>query len=148
MEFPEVGRHCDHPNCRQLEFLPLRCKCNKVFCSDHFKSHVEICELTISNVVSDLKEIRDSYECSFDGCKTTSIVPLICEKCQKHYCIKHRHINECEPVDPKLLAEAKKKVLAPIQQYNEAKATIDQEVFKYLIYDVNKNISRFFLQLS
>ncbi|KAI4467476.1 arsenite inducuble rna associated protein aip-1-related [Holotrichia oblita] len=132
MEFPYVGKQCDHPQCKQLEFLPLKCKCDKVFCPDHFNQHVQICESTASNIVTHLKKIEETYQCCYNGCKSTSIVPLICDKCQKHFCIKHRHINECAPLEPAAVAEAKQKILAPIQQFNEAKASVDRELDKNL----------------
>lgn len=128
MEFPEVGQQCDHRDCKQLEFLPLKCKCGKVFCSEHFNKHLESCEFTISNVVTELRTIEEKYTCSLDDCKSTSIVPLLCDKCGKHFCIQHRHINDCQLAGTNLTAEVKKAVLAPIQQYNDAKALVDKEV--------------------
>ncbi|KDP45412.1 hypothetical protein JCGZ_09661 [Jatropha curcas] len=40
--FPDLGRHCQHSECNQLDFLPFRCHgCQKVFCLEHraYKSH-------------------------------------------------------------------------------------------------------------
>ncbi|OVA14356.1 zinc finger protein [Macleaya cordata] len=40
--FPELGRHCQHSECNQLDFLPFKCDgCSKVFCVEHrtYKSH-------------------------------------------------------------------------------------------------------------
>ncbi|XP_057463905.1 zinc finger AN1 domain-containing stress-associated protein 12-like [Actinidia eriantha] len=40
--FPDLGTHCQHPECNQLDFLPFKCdSCLKVFCLDHrlHKSH-------------------------------------------------------------------------------------------------------------
>ncbi|GJQ76568.1 hypothetical protein Trydic_g2265 [Trypoxylus dichotomus] len=75
-----------------------------------------------------LKKIEDKYDCSHDGCKSTSIVPLICDRCQKHFCIQHRHITECKPVDDKTVAESKRKILIPVEQFNKAKASVDKEL--------------------
>jgi predicted nucleic acid binding AN1-type Zn finger protein len=34
--FPDLGAHCDDPNCNQLDFLPFECDgCGKVFCTEH-----------------------------------------------------------------------------------------------------------------
>lgn len=31
--FPDLGDHCQHPDCHQLDFLPFHCDgCKKVFC--------------------------------------------------------------------------------------------------------------------
>ncbi|KAF5739642.1 Zinc finger family protein [Tripterygium wilfordii] len=40
--FPELGRHCEHPDCNQLDFLPFDCDgCHQLFCLEHrsYKSH-------------------------------------------------------------------------------------------------------------
>jgi len=37
MEFPHLGDQCDETNCRQLDFLPVKCDgCKKKFCSQHW----------------------------------------------------------------------------------------------------------------
>ncbi|KAL9269026.1 Zinc finger AN1 domain-containing stress-associated protein 12-like protein [Drosera capensis] len=41
-EYPDLGRHCEHPDCHQLDFLPFTCNgCQQVFCLEHrtYKSH-------------------------------------------------------------------------------------------------------------
>ncbi|XP_071711804.1 zinc finger AN1 domain-containing stress-associated protein 12 [Rutidosis leptorrhynchoides] len=40
--FPDLGRHCQLSECKQLDFLPFKCDgCHKVFCVEHrsYKSH-------------------------------------------------------------------------------------------------------------
>ncbi|KAF2316176.1 hypothetical protein GH714_041517 [Hevea brasiliensis] len=40
--FPDLGTHCQHSDCNQLDFLPFKCQgCHKVFCLEHrsYKSH-------------------------------------------------------------------------------------------------------------
>ncbi|XP_062151308.1 zinc finger AN1 domain-containing stress-associated protein 12 [Alnus glutinosa] len=40
--FPDLGQHCQHPDCHQLDFLPFKCDgCRKVFCSEHrsYRTH-------------------------------------------------------------------------------------------------------------
>ncbi|XP_024024311.1 zinc finger AN1 domain-containing stress-associated protein 12 [Morus notabilis] len=40
--FPDLGKHCQHSDCHQLDFLPFNCDgCQKVFCLEHrsYKSH-------------------------------------------------------------------------------------------------------------
>ncbi|XP_070552498.1 AN1-type zinc finger protein 2B-like [Ptychodera flava] len=42
MEFPDLGKHCCEPTCKQLDFLPMKCdSCQQIFCKDHitYKSH-------------------------------------------------------------------------------------------------------------
>ncbi|CAL1539759.1 unnamed protein product [Lymnaea stagnalis] len=36
MELPELGKHCNEPSCKQLDFLPMKCDaCSQIFCRDH-----------------------------------------------------------------------------------------------------------------
>ncbi|XP_057447516.1 zinc finger AN1 domain-containing stress-associated protein 12 [Lotus japonicus] len=40
--FPDLGKHCQHHDCHQLDFLPFTCDaCKQVFCVEHrsYKSH-------------------------------------------------------------------------------------------------------------
>ncbi|XP_023719218.1 cyclic AMP-responsive element-binding protein 3-like protein 2 isoform X2 [Cryptotermes secundus] len=42
MEFPDLGKHCSDPTCKQLDYLPLKCEaCENIFCREHvsYKSH-------------------------------------------------------------------------------------------------------------
>uniref|UniRef100_A0A7C8Z773 AN1-type domain-containing protein n=1 Tax=Opuntia streptacantha TaxID=393608 RepID=A0A7C8Z773_OPUST len=62
--FPELGGHCQHPDCHQLDFLPFNCDgCHKLLCLEHrtYKSHgcpksdlnsrkVVVCEVCSSSV--------------------------------------------------------------------------------------------------
>lgn len=35
-QFPDLGKHCSLPDCKQIDFLPFTCDCcHKVFCLDH-----------------------------------------------------------------------------------------------------------------
>ncbi|KAL8130614.1 hypothetical protein V2J09_019769 [Rumex salicifolius] len=84
--FPDLGRHCQHPDCNQLDFLPFTCDgCKFVFCLEHrsFKSHecpksdhnsrkVIICELCSTSIETtgrdgeDEKAILERHEKSKD----------------------------------------------------------------------------------
>ncbi|CAG8737325.1 22498_t:CDS:2 [Gigaspora margarita] len=38
MELLNIGRHCANPDCKQLDYLPVKCQyCKKDFCSEHSK---------------------------------------------------------------------------------------------------------------
>lgn len=44
-EFPQLDTHCEHPGCRQLDFLPFKCDgCSKTFCLDHRRTVDHKCE--------------------------------------------------------------------------------------------------------
>ncbi|KAK8918710.1 Zinc finger AN1 domain-containing stress-associated protein 17 [Platanthera zijinensis] len=62
--FPELGQHCEHDDCNQLDFLPFTCNaCRKVFCLEHrtYKAHgctredagsrtVAVCEICLESI--------------------------------------------------------------------------------------------------
>ncbi|KAK6155158.1 hypothetical protein DH2020_009406 [Rehmannia glutinosa] len=84
--FPDLGSHCEHSDCRQLDFLPFTCNaCRKVFCVEHrsYKSHdcpnsdavsrkVLVCEIcsaaieTTGHDGEDEKKILERHEKSGD----------------------------------------------------------------------------------
>lgn len=48
MELYDIGKHCNLKGCNQLDFLPFKCDgCNKVFCSEHWKSEIHSCSVAI-----------------------------------------------------------------------------------------------------
>ncbi|CAA0816487.1 Zinc finger AN1 domain-containing stress-associated protein 12 [Striga hermonthica] len=71
--FPDLGSHCENPDCRRLDFLPFTCNaCRKVFCLDHrsYKSHgcpnsdagsrkVVVCEICSSAVETTGRDSED-----------------------------------------------------------------------------------------
>ncbi|KAL8616827.1 hypothetical protein ACOMHN_017864 [Nucella lapillus] len=44
MEFPDLGKNCSNPSCKQLDFLPMKCDaCGKTFCKDHIQYDTHSC---------------------------------------------------------------------------------------------------------
>lgn len=128
MELPALDKHCSYEHCMQLDFLPLSCECQKLFCSKHFVLHIEHCPRHLSVTYEDNKRIQEVYKCSEVGCESTSLVALFCDKCGKHFCVNHRHIIRCLPPDPEAIAAEKEKYAAPVRQFNDAKAAVDKQV--------------------
>nr|XP_022902171.1 AN1-type zinc finger protein 1-like [Onthophagus taurus] len=126
MEFPSVGKQCDSSDCKQLDFLPLTCKCGHRFCPEHFKIHLETCETNVSNVVDELTRIKDVYQCSQIGCNKTSLVKFFCEKCNKNFCIEHRHI-ECS-YDLGKAEEFRNKNEEVKKQFENAKILVNKQI--------------------
>lgn len=128
MEFTNIGAHCSEPHCKQLDFLPLECKCKKQFCSEHFNAHIAVCDAIQITNPTELKNIENVFRCSEPNCANTSVVPLICEKCGLHLCITHRHIIECSKPDPEILAAEKEKWATPANEFRKAKSAVDKQV--------------------
>ncbi|CAN0857506.1 Zinc finger AN1 domain-containing stress-associated protein 12 [Linum grandiflorum] len=80
--FPDLGRHCQHQECHQLDFLPFECDgCQQVFCLEHrsYKAHtcpksdhnsrkVVVCEICSTSIETtgfgrgDEKAILEKHE--------------------------------------------------------------------------------------
>lgn len=124
MEFPETGKQCSHPDCKQLDFLPVTCGlCDQTFCKDHSVPFNHNCSKITDNVISTNPDHTESFNCSEDGCKERSTVEMICAKCSKHFCLSHRHHTSCH--------ENKESVLPwriPKIQFAKAKAETDKQV--------------------
>lgn len=140
MELPQLGQQCNHTSCLQLDFLPLQCKCGKIFCSQHYNQHAISCEVQ-DNQASDLRKIQDVSKCSHPDCSATGVILIECEKCLQTYCVKHRHTVECKPKDAKEVEKEKERYRAPVRQFTEAKLAVDKQVNKTnLIYATNKTL--------
>nr|XP_011416259.2 AN1-type zinc finger protein 1 isoform X2 [Crassostrea gigas] len=118
-EFPNLGEHCSLDGCKQIDFLPFTCtKCQKVFCLEHkfpddhscteFKSDTPHVEYTGTR----------AYSCSFTECKARELMPVVCEKCSKNFCLGHRHQKDhnceklVEKITPTKTAEHVQQILA------------------------------------
>lgn len=113
MEFPELGKNCSWPPCKELDFLPLNCAhCSLIFCKNHINHH-ECAKAGCEN--SDRKSIQ-TFVCMFDECKSYSAVEMICPKCKNHFCLKHRYHNCFDPSETDL--EAKKLIWDASKQYH------------------------------
>eukprot|EP00299_Pterocystis_sp_00344_P012503 c6009_g1_i1.p1 GENE.c6009_g1_i1~~c6009_g1_i1.p1 ORF type:complete len:263 (+),score=47.40 c6009_g1_i1:68-856(+) len=46
MELSHIGKHCDHIECHQLDFLPFQCDaCDRTYCLDHFPYQSHSCPI-------------------------------------------------------------------------------------------------------
>ena len=103
----DIGQHCSHATCQQLDFLPFKCdRCLKVFCKEHRSPDSHSC--TECNVPAKPPPGQAasrgplSYECSLSGCSNRELLDIICEACKKRFCLQHRHAADhtCEQTLP------------------------------------------------
>ncbi|KAJ0099643.1 hypothetical protein Patl1_21975 [Pistacia atlantica] len=100
--FPDLGRHCQLPDCHQLDFLPFTCDgCQKVFCLEHrlSKSHEwqfgegEKIILERHQKSGDCDPSKKKKPtCSVKRCKQilTFSNTATCKTCNLKVCLKHR----------------------------------------------------------
>lgn len=105
-----IGKHCSVPTCHQLDFLPFMCyDCSKIFC----KLHKEVTAHQCSGQPSTLPKISSvaivSYQCTFNNCENTELVPVKCSLCEEQFCLTHRsaEVHNCTKLNnqrnPKLV---------------------------------------------
>ncbi|KAK4782638.1 hypothetical protein SAY86_007012 [Trapa natans] len=87
--FPDLGRHCQHPDCHQLDFLPFTCHgCDKMFCLEHrsYKDHgcpgsdrmsrkVIVCETCSTSIETTGKDVEEERLMMEDHWKSGSCNP-------------------------------------------------------------------------
>ncbi|XP_060803308.1 AN1-type zinc finger protein 1-like [Amyelois transitella] len=130
MEFPTLGEHCQYPCCNQNDFLPLQCKCAKVFCRAHFNEHClsGACELAPKPKEVILKNDDQIFKCSEKGCRKGNLHEMLCEKCNKHYCIEHRFHPSCPEIDDETMAAKIEQFAAPRRQFHEANKHLQEKI--------------------
>ncbi|XP_063383463.1 AN1-type zinc finger protein 1-like [Cydia fagiglandana] len=130
MEFPTLGEHCMFQNCNQIDFLPLQCKCGKVFCREHFTEHSLSgeCELAPEPKEIKLKSDDQIFRCSSKGCRKGSLHEILCPKCEKHFCIEHRFHPSCPEIDDETMAAKIEQLEAPRRQFHEANKHLQEKI--------------------
>ncbi|GAA34925.2 AN1-type zinc finger protein 1 [Clonorchis sinensis] len=90
----EIGTHCAHPDCKQLDFLPIQCdRCKSVFCKLHSSMLAHSClsdQDTMSGLLSKDDGSNAVVHCEIESCSQRELVPFICEACGKMFCVKHK----------------------------------------------------------
>jgi len=120
LEFPTLGKHCEAKGCRELDFLPFQCAhCDLIFCLEHRSQTSHSCPVAPLNVFAvecpvcgkeiDSKDDANAqmdhhltYGCLGKGkpspnmcevprCRKIEPVPFHCKKCNRQFCVAHRH---------------------------------------------------------
>lgn len=85
--FPDLGTHCQRPDCNQLDFLPFKCDgCLKVFCLEHRSCKSHKCPK------SDINSRKVFV------CETCSVsIEMIARESEKAIQEKHHKSGDCDP---------------------------------------------------
>ncbi|KAF8876513.1 hypothetical protein CPB84DRAFT_1715087 [Gymnopilus junonius] len=96
MDLPQIGAHCSLPSCNLLDFLPITCRCNQSFCSEHISPDLHECP-AFSRRVESTKSSDPLPRCFLDGCQRprlrnyTNAIDETCSHCHQSFCAEHRH---------------------------------------------------------
>ncbi|XP_050684479.1 AN1-type zinc finger protein 1-like [Leptidea sinapis] len=130
MEFPSLGEHCQYDSCNQTDFLPLQCKCGKVFCRVHFNDHClsGLCELAPKSREINLRNDDEIFRCSENLCKKGNFHEMLCDKCHKHFCVEHRFHLSCPEIDDDVMALKIEQLEAPRRQFHEVNKHLQEKI--------------------
>ncbi|KAG1778601.1 hypothetical protein EV702DRAFT_1003488 [Suillus placidus] len=105
MEPDAVGLRCNLTSCHEVDFLPIKCHCNKVFCRYHISPDKHTCA-SLDAPSKGHAPIVKRQRCALGDCEKPSLDNAIsqdvnvetkstssttCPKCLLSFCIHHRH---------------------------------------------------------
>ncbi|KAJ7694089.1 hypothetical protein B0H17DRAFT_913285, partial [Mycena rosella] len=103
MSMLEIGSQCSHSLCKEIDFLPILCKCEHYFCRAHISADAHGCSAHINTPSESLPRVGSSLQrCAVDTCSKPSLeafvasdaegrTPATCPRCQGSFCAEHRH---------------------------------------------------------
>jgi len=154
MDLPPIGAHCSLPSCRELDLLPIRCRCDNQFCKVHIFPDAHQCPVDPSQALRDASpELQRLQRCALASCNKPSLdafvgdlageqgrTSALCPRCTLAYCASHRDASQhaCpvpEPLAPPkneaahaLLAKHFSGVSASTSSYNKAASAPTRKV--------------------
>jgi len=110
-----VGKHCNF--CLQVDFCPIKCQyCNETYCKDHWGHQNRKCTQYLENLTTcpmcnitftlrnnedpnikiknhikySCEKTQTKLRCRVKKCKKICLIPMVCNSCNKNFCIEHR----------------------------------------------------------
>ncbi|KAJ7109118.1 hypothetical protein C8R44DRAFT_276307 [Mycena epipterygia] len=112
-----IGHQCSHTPCKEIDFLPILCKCELYFCRAHSAADAHGCTFNRQLESTPLPGPSILQRCAADKCTKPSLesfiasdaqgrTPATCPQCQASFCAEHRHpkSHSCQiqpPAEPK-----------------------------------------------
>lgn len=100
MALPSVGAVCQNPSCNMNDFLPIRCRCERLFCRDHISSESHSCTVNPAARSNPSAISVPMQQCALPGCSrhsleafistgsnTSTRTPALCPQCEVSYCV-------------------------------------------------------------
>ncbi|KAJ6455848.1 hypothetical protein C8R45DRAFT_1035921 [Mycena sanguinolenta] len=103
----EIGSQCSYPLCREIDFLPILCRCQLYFCREHSPAGTHGCTYTRPTEPSVSGPSSPLQRCALDKCSKPSLesfvssdaegrTPAKCPSCDASFCAEHRHAHSCQ----------------------------------------------------
>ncbi|KAM5535570.1 hypothetical protein V8D89_010737 [Ganoderma adspersum] len=114
---PQIGARCSLPLCGLNDFLPIRCRCQHLYCRDHIPPDLHDCPIHASPR-PDAPALK-LQRCAVPTCNKPSLesfiaesahtanrVPAVCGGCSKAFCAEHRSSvsHDCMPLSNTTMA--------------------------------------------
>ncbi|KAJ7046517.1 hypothetical protein C8F04DRAFT_1247602 [Mycena alexandri] len=100
----EIGSRCSQPLCKEIDFLPIFCRCQLYFCRTHSSADAHNCTWTKPTTQpSPAGPSAPLQRCAADKCSKPSLeafvsssdaegrTPATCPHCNASFCAEHRH---------------------------------------------------------
>ncbi|TFK55319.1 hypothetical protein OE88DRAFT_1623516 [Heliocybe sulcata] len=116
MDLQEIGAHCSVQSCNELDFLPIKCGCERFFCRHHISPDAHECTSSSSSAtVPGSTSLRKLERCALDSCNKPSLESYVsdagdhagrqaalCPRCHLAFCAAHRYpeSHSCSAADP------------------------------------------------
>ncbi|KAH9999028.1 hypothetical protein BJV77DRAFT_978537 [Russula vinacea] len=108
MDLPLIGAHCSLPSCRELDLLPIRCRCDRQFCKNHVFPDAHQCPIDPSQALRDASPaLQKLQRCALASCTKPSLdafvgdaageqgrASALCPRCTLAYCASHRDASQ------------------------------------------------------
>ena len=89
MDLPHIGAHCTLRACNLLDFLPIKCRCNKFYCAAHINPDHHAC---LANPIIALNPNFNTAKlnvCGLGGCEKARLSKEeTCSACHGSFCVK------------------------------------------------------------
>ncbi|KAI0831800.1 hypothetical protein BC628DRAFT_1407410 [Trametes gibbosa] len=115
-EIVHIGAHCALSSCNLNDFLPIRCKCDRLYCRDHIQPDAHACPVLVQHPQPDAgPSFPKLQQCADKSCTkpsleayiadaedTTDRSPALCRGCGQAFCAEHREpkTHSCSPPEP------------------------------------------------
>ncbi|KAI8998961.1 hypothetical protein BD414DRAFT_512519 [Trametes punicea] len=99
----EIGAHCALSSCNVNDFLPIRCRCDQLFCRDHISPDIHGCPLLSQSLPALTSSSSQLQRCAVPTCHKPSLeayitnaqdtagrTPALCPGCKQAFCAEHR----------------------------------------------------------
>ncbi|KAK7023777.1 AN1-type zinc finger protein 1 [Favolaschia claudopus] len=102
MSMIQVGATCSQPLCKEIDFLPILCRCQLYFCREHSPADAHACSYRPPESSAVSVPSSPLQRCAVDKCNKPSLESFVssdaqgrisatCPECNASFCAEHRH---------------------------------------------------------